>query len=152
MTTIHNTKTAEQADWNEANDLGLQERQLMMQLTGPQPRLDYPTEIMRMSNGCEVERYIIPDADKQKVFNTIYPFSEQPALEEEMIDIHTNKTFKVNDYIVTREGNGNFLVTPYYAEAGGTVLDWIRPEENNAQQTQNTLNKASTICLRTIVR
>lgn len=31
---------------------------------------------------------------------------------------------------MTREGNGNFLVTPYYAEAGGTVHDWITPQED----------------------
>ena len=47
-----------------------------------------------------------------------------------MIDIHAGKTFKVRDYIVTREGDGNFLVSPYYAEAGGTVLDWMVPAHN----------------------
>ena len=42
------------------------------------------------------------------------------------------RTFKVRDYIVTREGSGNFLVTPFYAEAGGTVLDWVKPEREDA--------------------
>ena len=80
-----------------------------------------------MANGCEVEKYIIPDDDKEKVLDALYPFFDTPSLDADMLDLHTQKTFKVRDFIVTREGNGNFLVTPYYAEAGGTVLDWITP-------------------------
>lgn len=116
-------------DYNPANALGLQERRMMMQLSGPQERLDYPTEIMKMANGCEVERYIIPEEDRQKVLDALYPFNDQPGLDDERLDIHTSRLFKVRDYLVTREGNGNFLVTPFYAEAGGTVLDWMMPDK-----------------------
>ena len=116
-------------DFNSANSLGLQEREMMMQLFGPQDRLPYPTEILKMSNGCEVERYLISEEDKEKVLNVLYPFNDPPALDAVMLDLHTQRTFKVRDYIVTREGNGNFLVTPYYAEAGGTVLDWVTPDK-----------------------
>jgi hypothetical protein len=52
-------------------------------------------------------------------------------LDDELLDIHTDKNFKVRDYIVTREGDGNFLVSPYYAEKGGTVLDWIRLKDGD---------------------
>lgn len=97
---------------------------MLMQLFGPQDRLDYPTEILKMANGCEVEKYIIPDEDRQKVL----AFNDPPALDAVMLDLHTQRMFKVRDYIVTREGNGNFLVTPFYAEAGGTVLDWVAPD------------------------
>ncbi len=116
-------------DYNPSNALGLQERRMMMQLSGPQERLDYPTEIMKMANGCEVERYIIPEEDRQKVLDALYPFNDQPGLDDERLDIHTSRLFKVRDYLVTREGNGNFLVTPFYAEAGGTVLDWMMPDK-----------------------
>ena len=116
-------------DYNPSNALGLQERRMMMQLSGPQERLDYPTEIMKMANGCEVERYIIPEEDRQKVLDALYPFNDQPGLDDEWLDIHTSRLFKVRDFIVTREGNGNFLVTPFYAEAGGTVLDWMMPDK-----------------------
>jgi hypothetical protein len=117
-------------DFNPANSLGLPERRLLMQLTGPQERLDYPTESMKMSNGCEVEKYIIPEEDRQKVLDALYPFTDQPGLDEMRLDLHTNKTFRVRDFIVTREGDGNFLVTPYYAEQGGTVLDWMMPDKD----------------------
>ena len=117
-------------DCNKKNGLGLPEPMLLLRITGPQERLDYPTEMLKMSNDCEVERYIIPDEDKAKVLDTLYPFLEAPSLDDERIDIHANKSFKVRDYIVTREGDGNFLVSPYYAEAGGTVLDWVMPNKD----------------------
>ncbi len=114
-------------DCNEANGLGREERRMMMLTFGPSGRLDYPTEKLRMSNGCEVERYVIPDADRRKVLEALYPFTDIPSLDDTLLDLHVNRTFKVRDYIVTREGEGNFLVSPYYAEAGGTVLDWVKP-------------------------
>ena len=117
----------------------------MMQLSGPQERLDYPTEIMKMANGCEVERYIIPEEDRQKVLETLYPFFDVPSMDEERVDIHTGKSFKVRDYIVTREGNGNFLVTPFYAEAGGTVLDWVAPSSDDSSNSGKDDSVISTI-------
>ena len=123
---MNNTSESLEFDYNPANSLGAPERRMLMSITGPQERLEYPTEILKMSNGCEVEKYIIPEEDKQKVLDMLYPFAGQPSLDDELLDIHTDKNFKVRDYIVTREGDGNFLVSPYYAEKGGTVLDWIR--------------------------
>ena len=121
-------------DYNSSNTLGLQERELLMQLFGPQDRLDYPTEILKMANGCEVEKYIIPDEDKEKVLDALYPFFDTPSLDADMLDLHTQRTFKVRDDIVTREGNGNFLVTPFYAEKGGTVLDWVEPTLEDSEE------------------
>ena len=129
---VHSSK---HADINPSNDLGLQERELLMLLNGPQERLAYPTEPMKMSNGCEVEKYIIPEEDKQEVLERLYPFVDKPTLDKTMTDLHTEKTFKVRDFIVVREGDGNFLVTPFYAEAGGTVLDWIDPCESECCRT-----------------
>ena len=116
-------------DYNKANSLGAAEREMLLMITGAQERLDYPTEPLEMANGCEVEKYIIPNEDRQKVLDALYPFTEVPSLDTVLLDLHTSKTFKVRDYIVTRQGDGNFLVTPYYAEAGGTVLDWVPPRK-----------------------
>lgn len=130
-------------DCNPANGLGLPERRLMMQICGPQERLDYPTETMKMGNGCEVEKYIIPEEDRQKVLDALYPFNDTPSLDDKRLDIHTSRIFKVRDFIVTREGNGNFLVTPFYAEAGGTVLDWVKPDM--APEPDGTIRSIGTI-------
>ncbi|MBQ6473802.1 MAG: hypothetical protein IJJ33_17580, partial [Victivallales bacterium] len=83
--------------------------------------------------------------DRQKVLETLYPFFDVPALDEERVDIHTGKSFKVRDYIVTREGNGNFLVTPFYAEAGGTVLDWVAPSSDDSSNSGKDDSVISTI-------
>ncbi|MGB9005245.1 MAG: hypothetical protein WCB96_05940 [Candidatus Aminicenantales bacterium] len=42
-----------------------------------------------------------------------------------MEDIHAEKTFRVREFMVTREGRMNVLASPYYLESGGTVIDWI---------------------------
>ena len=128
---MNNTSKSIESDYNPANSLGAPERRMLMSITGPQERLEYPTEILKMSNGCEVEKYIIPDEDRKMVLDDLYPFLDAPSLDDEMIDIHTEKHFKVHDYVVVREGNGNFLVSPYYAEKGGTVLDWIRLKDGD---------------------
>ena len=125
-------------DINEKNSLGLTERELLMQISGPQKPLAYPMENMEMSNGCVVRKYVIPDADKGKVLNEVYPFAGCPRLDDVRIDIHTNRKFTVRDYMVTREGDLNVLVTPYYAEAGGTVLDWIECAESDGSEDEGS--------------
>jgi hypothetical protein len=39
-------------------------------------------------------------------------------------DIHAEKKFKRRDFMVVREGRMNMLVSPYYFEGGGSVIDW----------------------------
>ncbi len=41
-----------------------------------------------------------------------------------MKDIHAEKQFRVREFLVAREGGMNVLASPYYLEAGGTVIDW----------------------------
>ncbi len=119
------TKTTDAFDANDSNRLGLAERSMLLKLTGPQPRLCYPTVRLSMLSGSVVEKYIISADDKEKVLKDLYPFDNIPAMDSRMVDIHTDKVFTVKDFMVVREGDGNFLVSPYYAEAGGTVLDWM---------------------------
>ncbi len=131
-----NTNTTRQPDANDSNRLGLAERRMLLELTGPQPRLGYPTEMLSLLNGSIVEKYIIPDADKAMVLEKLYPFDNTPAMDSMMIDIHADRRFTVGDFIVVREGDGHFLVSPYYAEAGGTVLDWM-PSVQGGDGRQN---------------
>ena len=123
-----NCRQKPEHDLNPGNGLGLQERTLLMMLSGPQPRLEYPTEPMEMANGSVVERYVIQEAERREVLSRLYPFTDVPSMDEEMVDLHTSRRFLVREFAVVREGNGNFLVTPHYAEKGGTVLDWVAPQ------------------------
>jgi hypothetical protein len=86
-------------------------------------RLPFPTRIIQMRNET-IELYEIPYAKKATVLKALYPFIPKPSLEEEMYDIHADKKFIVKEFLVTREGEANFLVSPYYFESGGTVIDW----------------------------
>jgi hypothetical protein len=87
-------------------------------------RLPYQTKPMYFPNGASVEEFIIPDEDRELVLAQLYPFSPIPKLTDEMYDIHAEKNFVVKDFRVTWEHGMNYLVSPYYPESGGTVIDW----------------------------
>ena len=87
-------------------------------------KLPYKTKPMYFPNGASVEEFIIPDEDRELVLQQIYPFSPIPKLTDVMYDIHAEKTFVVKDFRVTWEHGMNYLVSPYYPESGGTVIDW----------------------------
>jgi hypothetical protein len=91
-------------------------------------RLPYATKPMYFPNGASVEEFIIPEEDREIVLEQLYPFSPIPKLTDEMYDIHAEKTFIVKDFRVTWEHGMNFLVSPYYPESGGTVIDWWSDE------------------------
>ena len=65
------------------------------------------------------------DEKKEPVLAALYPFIPKPSLDEERIDLHSGRKFKIRDFRVTREGGMNCLVSPYYEEGGGTVIDWV---------------------------
>ena len=92
-------------------------------------RLSYPTQPMYFPNGRWVEEFIIPEEDKEIVLEQLYPFSPIPKLTDVLYDLHADKTFVVKDFRVTWEHGMNYLVSPYYPESGGTVIDWM--DENS---------------------
>lgn len=92
-----------------------------------EPRLPFPTRIIPAKWGS-VEEYDIPTGEKTAVLDRLYPFEPVPGLDEEMFDLHAEKTFRVSDFRVVRDLGENLLVSPYYPESGGTVIDWI-PEK-----------------------
>ena len=90
-------------------------------------RLPFPTKPL-IINGATVEEYIIPKRMKESVLEALYPFSPVPGMEKEWIDLHSGKKFRTSEFRVTREGGMNCLVSPYYEEGGGTVIDWVPPD------------------------
>lgn len=87
-------------------------------------RLPYDTRPLYFPDGSSVEEFIIPDEDRELVLAQLYPFSPVPQLTDQLIDIHVDKVFTVKDFRVTWEHGMNYLVSPYYPEGGGTVIDW----------------------------
>lgn len=92
-----------------------------------EPRLRFSTRIIPARWGS-VEVYDIPDGEKAAVLDELYPFDPVPGLEERMFDLHAEKTFRVSDFRVVRDLGMNMLVSPFYPESGGTVIDWM-PED-----------------------
>ncbi len=87
------------------------------------PRLPFETKIVPTDTG-PVEVYIIPEEKKLEVLKLLYIFTPVPSMNKTVEDIHVGKKFKVKDFMVTREDGMNMLVSPYYFEGGGTVIDW----------------------------
>ncbi len=105
--------------------LGATEREMMLAVTGQHKPLGYPRHPMKMADGQDYEEYEIPEADKRKVFEELYLFDNVPAMDEVMLDMHSDTQFRVSDYKAIRQDGGNFLVAPLYANYGGTLLDWM---------------------------
>jgi hypothetical protein len=93
-------------------------------------KLPFPTRPLRLGDDI-VEEYIIPDDKKQEVLELLYFFENAPSLDEEMYDLHEGKTFIVRDFRVTWENGQNWLVSPYYPNSGGTVIDWVPPDDED---------------------
>ena len=112
-----------------------QEKRILRTLLPESEPLPYPTVPLAMSIGPDAIEYQIPDEDKEHLLRELFFFSEIPELDEEAFDIHEEKFFRIRDYKVIREDNRNYLVSPYYAKSGGTVLDWITGKNNEVSGT-----------------
>ncbi len=87
-------------------------------------RLPFPTRPLKVLGGT-IEEYVIPEGNKQEVLNQMYISDPVPSLEEQRFDLHEGKLFTVRDFRVVREDGKNFLVSPYYPNSGGSVIDWM---------------------------
>jgi hypothetical protein len=79
------------------------------------------------------EEYLIPDDMREETLRAFYIFDNPPSLDKELIDIHVDRPFVVRDYKLVREGHANLLVSPYYYEAGGTVIDWWDEDDDRIE-------------------
>lgn len=103
-----------------------------------EPVLSFPLTVSKIDAKGRVlsERYEIPISEKAKALKQLWPFGgKPPELDEERFDLHAGKRFKVGDFLVYREDEANFLVSPYYPEGGGTVIDWMPAKWDIAQNT-----------------
>jgi len=94
------------------------------ELTFIEEELPFPRRIVQAAWGS-TEVYDIPQEAKEGVLGKLYPFRPIPGMGRLMEDIHAEKTFRIREFIVTREGGMNVLASPYYFESGGTVIDWV---------------------------
>ncbi|NMA41868.1 MAG: hypothetical protein GX946_00635 [Oligosphaeraceae bacterium] len=110
--------------------MSLTEKRILASITGPTPELPYPLNPLPLRNDAPTMEYIIPESDKAAVLRQLYPFSPCPELHEIRFDLHEEKYFRVGDYKVIRELGWNFIVSPYYANSGGMVIDWMEKDSD----------------------
>jgi len=92
--------------------------------THPAPKtLPYPTQPLKTLYGDTVE-YIIPEGQKEKVLKKLFPFGDPPPMSATWMDIHEKKEFQIKDFKVVQQGDYVLLVSPYFANSGGSVVDW----------------------------
>lgn len=110
----------------KVSQLGKYERDLITRVIGLLPKLEFATRRRRKSDGVMVDVYDIPDSNKEELLEELYPFGQSPSMNDTMFDLHECRSFQVRDFMIVREDNSNFAVSPYYLHSGGTVLDWIQ--------------------------
>ena len=95
----------------------------------PTPKsLPYPTQKLETLYGETIE-YLIPNGQKEKVLEKLYPFGDPPPLGATLVDIHSKKEFVVRDFKVIEQNGYVMPVSPYFAEDGASVVDW-QPKES----------------------
>ena len=109
----------------KVSQLGKYERDMITQIMGLLPKLEFTTHRRRKSDGVMVDVYDIPDDRKAELLDELYPFAPSLRLDDTLFDLHERRSFMVRDFLVVREDNSNFAVSPYYLHSGGTILDWM---------------------------
>lgn len=95
---------------------------------GAEPELGYPLAEAKGPAGEAIGIYQIPEEEKGRVLKEMYIFATPPNMDDELLDIHEDKTFRAGDFLVIRDHGLNFLVSPYFQKSGGSVLDWTSPK------------------------
>lgn len=121
---------------SENNEYGEVPIRLFSELTPH--KLDYPAKTATW-NGKEIEEYIIPDADKEKVLKRVYPFLPVPDMTETITDIVASKDFRVCDFRVIRIDDFVQIMSPYFdSNSQGDVSTWF-PMDGEDRRTQLTM-------------
>ena len=101
--------------------------------------LPYPLKTIPTNDGVDLKCYEIPEKDKKSVLRRLYPFTNPPPLDARLYDLHQDEMFTVRDFLVIRSDGKNYLVSPYYPQSGGTVLDWL--EDNISDFSVNMVKE-----------
>ncbi len=114
---------------SSGEEMSLPEKEILCQLLPESEALPYPLLPLAMSRGPATREYSLPEEKREEIFRSLYPFTPSLSLEDQVFDLHQGETFYVREYRVIREHNRNMLVSPFYPQTGGTVLDWL-PNRN----------------------
>ena len=118
------------------------EKQMLCIVVEESEPLPYPLKPLKMDSGPAEEVYDIPEEDKAKVFEEVWPFQPCPTLDDERFDLHEQKVFKFRDAQVIRYKGRNLIVSPYYAHSGGMAVDFMPAECAESKGTSTCIQTA----------
>lgn len=110
-------------------EMSINEKMVLLQIYSVAPELPYKANTKVGKDGVTYSYYDIPAEDRQKILDKLNPFEANLSIDDEMYCLHERKKFKVGDYYVIRYANRNMLVSPYFFESGGMVVDWVNELE-----------------------
>jgi len=139
---MNNTNETATAKKDTTAVMSPQEHDILNVLVRESEPLPFPTAILKMSVGPDVEEYVIPEEQKQEILEKVYPFMPCPKVGDTLYDLHECRKFNVRDFKVIRENGRNLLVSPYYARSGGMVVDWMPDEMASGGTTIMQLKEA----------
>lgn len=108
--------------------LSLPEKQILCEFIDESAPLPYKTSFKETSINTLELVYEIPGEKKEEVLKQLWPFTDCPAMDDVMYDLHEEECFTVRDFIVIRWNGRNLLASPYYLVSGGMCVDWLKPE------------------------
>ena len=97
--------------------------------------LPYPLKPLEMAFGPDEQVYDLPEEDKAKVFEEVWPFHGCPALDDLRLDLHEQKNFRFREALVIRYNGRNLIVSPFYQKSGGMAVDILPPECADSEGT-----------------
>lgn len=121
MSVPSSAQTADSEKWSEG------EKKLICEMQAEEPFLPYTLASVKLPNGETEMMYEIPECDKEEVLKKCWPFVPVPEPCKEYMDIHVSKRCRFRECNVIRYNNRNIIVSPFYLEAGGTVVDLVDP-------------------------
>lgn len=108
-------------------ELSIPEKDILSKMLHESEPLPYELVEMETSIGTKENLYSIPQDEKEELLKDLWPFTATPKMSERMFDIHEGKTFIFKDVQIMRWKNWNIIVSPYYLQSGGTLIDFVNP-------------------------
>ncbi len=117
----------------EEEEMSVQEKDILCTVLPETPPLPYPLKPLDMARGPQTREYEIPEGERDRLLEELYPFFPPLPPQRRVYDLHQGEYFQAREYRIIRERGRNLLVSPFYPQTGGTVLDWM-PNANTPFQ------------------
>lgn len=129
------------------SEMSLMEKKVCTFLYETSPVLKYKISSHKGSDGCSYMFYEIPALTGEDIKAT-WPFANEVSPETVFYDLHSEKWFTLKDAKILRYAKRNILVSPFFLDSGGMVVDSMESENTNYQCMECNVSKTSS-CLTT---